>query len=86
MRSGCLAGQGASMMLSPDSPARGLTVCQISSVRKGMKGWRRRSDFSKTVINVRRAPNCSDAAVVSSHSTGLDSSRYQSQNSFHTKS
>ena len=72
-------GHGASMMLSPLTPASGATRNQISSVIKGISGCNSRSSVSNTANSVRCAPWRAASSWVCS--TGLTISRYQSQNS-----
>ena len=74
------------MMVSPSMPASGATLCQISSVMKGMMGWARRSRVSSTWTRVWRVPRLAASELASLVSTGLDSSRYQSQYSFQVNS
>ena len=66
--------------------ASGRTRCQISSVMKGMTGCRARSSASSTVTSVRRVPRFWASVAASAWSTGLVSSRYQSQNSYQVNS
>ncbi len=74
------------MIVDPGRPASGATVCQISSVTKGISGWSMRSVASSTSTSVRRVPRLTSGAASSACRTGFESSRYQSQNSYHTNS
>ena len=80
------SGHWASMIESPLIPSLGATFCQISSVINGINGCISRRMVSSTSNSVRRVPCRSSFDDGSSHKTGLDSSKYQSQYSFHTKS
>ncbi len=64
----------------------GRTRCQISSVMNGIIGCRARSSASSIVTSVRRVPRFCAAVASSLCSTGLVSSRYQSQNSYQVNS
>ena len=74
------------MTVSPLAPARGATRCQISSVMKGISGWSARCSASSTCASVRRVPPLAAAETVSACSSGLVSSRYQSQKSYQVNS
>ncbi|MNV80099.1 hypothetical protein D3C71_1736810 [compost metagenome] len=69
---------------SPGRPATGATVCHRASVMNGMIGWARRRMASSVRISVRRVARC--CASVPVWICTLAISRYQSQNSFQTKS
>ncbi|MNH25428.1 hypothetical protein D3C79_854220 [compost metagenome] len=79
MRLSLATGHGCSMMVLPSAPASGARRCQISSVMNGMNGWARRRATSSTRTRVRRVPRARSTGAFSSHRTGLDNSRYQSQ-------
>ncbi|MNE42486.1 hypothetical protein D3C80_1366120 [compost metagenome] len=79
MRASTATGHGCSMMVLPCAPTSGARRCQISSVMNGMNGCARRRATSSTRTRVRRVPRWRSIGAFSSHSTGLDSSRYQSQ-------
>ena len=80
------SGQGWSMIVSPSIPAAGATRRQRSSVRNGMRGCRNLSRVSSTSTRVRRVAARAASGTSGPASTGLVSSRYQSQNSFQVKS
>ncbi len=63
----------------------GATRCQISSVMKGISGCRARRSASSTPVSVARVAAFS-AVAVSPCRIGFDSSKYQSQYSFHVNS
>src|SRR5574341_28652 len=74
-----LSGIGKGAVMIEDSGSLGIgSICQTSSVRKGMKGWRSRMDPSRTWRRVHW-----HAALVPGppFRAGLAISRYQSQNS-----
>ncbi len=79
-------GYGASITVGPDRPAAGAARCQISSVMNGINGCNARCNASRISINVRRVPIFATADELSDCNTGLVSSRYQSQNSYHVNS
>ena len=91
--SSCLAasctGNACTIMLafsSTCSALNGTTRCQIVSVINGINGCNKRSKFSSTLINVWRVPRFSASLLASLLSTGLVSSKYQSQNWFQVNS
>src|SRR5690242_19011644 len=71
-------------MLDAFKPSCGATDCQISSVMNGMIGCNARSAVSSTTSNVWRVDAAASASVPLS--AGFESSRNQSQYSFHTNS
>src|SRR5690348_671911 len=78
-------------MLDAFRPSCGATDCQISSVMNGTIGCNARNEVSSTTSNVWRVDAAASAACPgldpgSPLSAGLESSRNQSQYSFHTNS
>ncbi len=74
------------MTVGPDFPASAAARCQISSVTKGINGCSARCSDSRISSSVRRAPSFAAGEAFSACSTGLVSSRYQSQNSYQVNS
>ena len=74
------------MMVSPETPAAGRTRCHISSLMNGASGCSARSSTSSVPIRVARVARFSASLALSDCSTALESSTYQSQNSFQVNS